>query len=79
MIIEEYLVKIHQEELLREAEKDRLVNSLAAGRDRSASVYARLLVWFGGKLRTWGSSLENRFAAQVNFNPQQPADTCLEV
>lgn len=79
MIIEEYLVKIHHEELLREAEKDRLANSLVVGRDRSASVYARLLVWLGGRMRTWGSSLEDHFAAQVNFNPQQPVDSCLEV
>lgn len=79
MIIEEYLVKMHQEELLREAEKYRLANSLAAGRERSASMYARMLVWLGGRLRTWGSTLEDRFSAQVNFNPQQPVDSCLEV
>jgi hypothetical protein len=74
MIIDEYLMKARHEEFLAEAERSRLVklSMLKPGGAISSSV--RVLVWFGGLLRRWGSRLEDRFAAEVRYNQTQPVD-----
>ena len=74
MIIDEYLMKVRHEEILAEAERSRLVaiSMLKPGGAISSSV--RILVWFGGLLRRWGSRLEDRFAAEARYNQAQPVD-----
>jgi hypothetical protein len=46
----------HQD-LLREAEQERLVRQMVAGRDR---FYSRALAWLGRQLVAWGWRLQQR-------------------
>jgi len=74
MIISEDLMRVRQTELLAEAQRYRLL-ALAKHKPVAAfSTSARLFVWLGGRLRRWGSWLEDRFAAEVRSNQTQPAD-----
>jgi len=79
MITYDYLVKIRQQEMLREAERNRLLRMLKTSRGSSSKSRARLLFWLGGNLRRWGSQLEIRYAVDVNPNLDQPVDPSLNV
>jgi len=79
MITYDYLVKIRQEEMLREAERNRMVRVLKTRQASSSKSRARLLFWLGGNLRRWGSQLEIRYALDVNPNLDKPVDPGLNV
>ena len=79
MITYDYLVKIRQEELLREAERSRALSILKTHRASSSKPGARLLYWLGGNLHRWGRRLEIRFAADIQPNQDQPVDHSLNV
>lgn len=48
----------HQNELLQEAGQHRLSREALAGRQRSPRPRPRALIWFGGRLITWGNRLQ---------------------
>ena len=79
MIIEEFLVKIRQEELLAEADRNRLLAAAKHKPDHSLSLGARFLTWLGGQLRRWGSRLEDRFAAESASTRSHSDDRVLKV
>ena len=79
MIIEDFLVKIRQEELLAEADRNRLLAAAKPKRVHSFSLSARFLTWLGGQLRRWGSRLEDRFAAESASTRSQSVDRILKV
>ena len=68
-MIEEYLMQIRQKELLAEAERQRMVATARQGKSNGISTGARLMIYLGALLSTWGSQLEERFA--VEANPEQ--------
>ena len=74
MIIDEYLMKVRHEEYMAAAERSRLVAISMLKPERAISSHVRILVWFGGLLRRWGSRLEDRFAAEVRCNQTQTVD-----
>ncbi len=48
-------------DFLREAERDRLVQRVLAGRERPDRFYRSALVWLGCRLVEWGKSLQQRY------------------
>jgi len=57
---------IYQErykDLLREAERYRLVQQALAGRERRHPFYYRALTWLGCQLVAWGWHLQERYGA----------------
>jgi len=57
---------IHQErykDLLREAERARLVRQMQAGQERRNHFYHRALTWLGSRLVVWGWRLQERYGA----------------
>jgi len=61
MIFDEQLMRIRQKEILDEAERNRLANSIKPSHDRRRRSYARMLTWTGNKLLNWGVWLTTRF------------------
>jgi len=53
----------HYKDLLREAEKARLVRQLQAGQERRNHFYCRALTWLGCRLAVWGWRLQERYGA----------------
>lgn len=57
---------VHRErykDLLREAEKARLVRQARAGQERRDRFYRRPLTWLGVRLVVWGWRLQERYGA----------------
>ena len=48
-------------DFLREAERDRLVHQVLAGRERHDQFYRPALAWLGCRLVEWGKSLQQRY------------------
>ena len=62
----------HQEryaDLLREAERERLVRQVLAGREGRDRFYCRGLTWLGRNLVTWGCRLQARYSAATAVVP----------
>ena len=57
-------------DLLREAEQERLVQQVLAGREKRDGFYRAALVWLGCHLVEWGKSLQQRYD---NTSPASPA------
>ena len=50
-------------DLLREAEKARLVRQARAGQERRNHLYCWALTWLGHRLVVWGRRLQERYGA----------------
>ena len=59
-------------DLLREAEKHRLVRQALAGRKARADIHCRALSWLGRHLVGWGCALQARYSIPVEA-PSAPA------
>ena len=60
----DFLVRQEQyKDLLREAERYRLVRQVLAGRERRYLFYYRALTWLGFRLVAWGWRLQERYGA----------------
>ena len=57
-------------DLLREAEQERLIQQVLAGREKHDGFYRAALAWLGGRLVEWGESLQQRYD---NTSPASPA------
>jgi hypothetical protein len=73
----------HYNDLLGEAEKERLVRQALAGRARRVRLYCRALTWLGLRLVAWGCYLQKRYGAAVEapalraeITPGEPLSTC---
>jgi hypothetical protein len=53
----------HYKDLLREAERARLVRQAWAGQERRNHLYCRPLTWLGRRLVAWGWRLQERYGA----------------
>jgi hypothetical protein len=62
----------HQE-LLRQAERERLIRQALAGRKTSDSFYRRALTWLGRQLVAWGWRLQERYGAVGPASRLRPA------
>jgi len=51
------------EDLMREAEQERLMRQMLAGRGTNDRLYARALAWLGRQLVDWGRGLQERCSA----------------
>ena len=64
----EFLVhQEHYKDLLREAERARLVRQMQAGQERRNHLYCRALTWLGGQLVGWGWRLQERYGTVAGF------------
>ena len=50
-----------RKDLLREADRERIIRQALAGRDRRNHFYCQALTWLGDRLVTWGSRLQERY------------------
>ncbi len=66
------MAREHYQDLLREAEHDRLVQA-AMPRKSGSALYARALSWLGSRLVNWGCALEERYANTSCAGALQPA------
>jgi hypothetical protein len=57
--------RIRQEEILQEAEKQRLISQVNRKPSRRKISLAPTLVWLGSKLYRWGYILQERFGASA--------------
>lgn len=53
----------HYKDLLREAEKDRLIRKALADRPKRTCLQHQALVWLGRRLVVWGRGLLERYGA----------------
>ncbi len=60
-------------EFLREAERERFIRQVLAGREKRDGFYRTALAWLGGHLVKWGEALQQRYD---NTAPASP--TCCE-
>jgi hypothetical protein len=79
MIMQEYLMKVRYEELLKEVEQIRLINSVKRHPVKGYRFYANSLAWLGGILCGLGNKLEKRFGDEVAIDYSHPIDRSLEV
>jgi hypothetical protein len=66
MYLSQIIFLIHQErykELLREAERYRLVRQVRTGHERRHLFYRQALAWLGRRLIAWGWRLQERYGA----------------
>jgi hypothetical protein len=60
-------------ELLREAERERLILQTLAGREKRDGFYRTALAWLGCRLVEWGEALRQRYD-----NPSPASPACCE-
>ena len=53
----------HYKDLLREAERNRLIRQVLAGRESCDRFHCRALTWLGCRLVAWGWRLQERYSA----------------
>lgn len=51
----------HSRELLRQAEKERLLRQIWPSRRPDERLYGRILNWLGSRLVAWGQGLQERY------------------
>ncbi len=57
------------QDLLREAEKARLVREARAGRERQRGVFLRVMIWLGQCLAAWRQPLQPHSASDSSIQP----------
>jgi len=63
----ELAAKARQQDLLREAARERLARRALAGSLARQTMMCRILAWWGRRLVAWGNTLLERFAAERPF------------
>jgi hypothetical protein len=71
MFFDEELVRLHQEQLLKEAENSRLIAQLRKRSPRRGPVYALAFARLGIRLCRWGTLLQERFEVDEPASPSQ--------
>jgi hypothetical protein len=57
--------RVHHEDLLRQAERDRLARQALVHRQPQRRIHGRVLSWLGRRLVAWGAHLQKRYSAGV--------------
>ena len=74
------IARLRQEELLREAEKNRLLSEAFRSKSPNTSGTAKFLAFLGNQLASAGLSLEKRYGGQpeprTTMNPQSYPGGC---
>ena len=65
-----------RQELLREAERHRLVRQALAGRETQDRIHCRALTWLGRHLVAWGCFLERRYGTPVETAAMPAVNQC---
>lgn len=65
--------EVRSQELLRQAENERLIRQVMAGHGKSDSFHCRALTWLGRQLVAWGWRLQERYGAAVAPPMLRPA------
>jgi hypothetical protein len=69
--------RVHRErykDLLREAERYRLIRPALAGREKRDRFHCRALTWLGRRLVAWGWRLQERYSAAAAAPTLRPAN-----
>ena len=71
----DYLVKQERyQDLLREAERQRLVRRVLAGRQRRQRAHCRAMNWLGRRMVAWGQRLQEHYGATATAPALQAAN-----
>ena len=62
------------QDLLREAERHRLVRQVLAGRERRQRAYCRAINWLGRRMVAWGQRLQEHYGATATAPALQTAN-----
>ena len=62
----------HYLELLEEAERERRIRLVLAGKRRASPFFGRLLAWIGRRLVVWGNRLQLRYGAFAEVGAVKP-------
>ena len=62
------------QDLLREAERHRLVRQVLAGRQRRQRAYCRAINWLGRRMVAWGQRLQEHYGATATAPALQAAN-----
>jgi hypothetical protein len=73
-VIEEYYIKMRQQELLAEAEQRRLLANYKSTKPFGLLFAARLLLWLGALLSRWGRQLQVELALDSDSDQVQSID-----
>ena len=79
MLLNEDLMRIRQEEILSQAEYNRLVAQAKRRSPRRWSYSGRALTWLGNRLIKWGEHLQLRFGDAKKISQPQPVKRGVEV
>jgi hypothetical protein len=79
MFFEDELMRLRQEQLLKEAEDSRLIAQLTGRSSRRGSVYALAFAWLGIRLCRWGTLLQERFEVAETASTSQSMDNRIKV
>jgi len=78
MLFDEELMRLRQEQLLKDAENSRLIAQVRNRSPRRATVYALAFAWLGTRLCRWGTLLQERFEAAETTSPSQSMNNGIE-
>jgi hypothetical protein len=79
MVIDELLMKVRQEEFLREAARYRLISQAEKrGSVRRKYSYGKALVGLGSSLCKWGNLLQDRFGDSRMVTSCQSTNSCIK-
>jgi len=79
MILDEYLMRNRQEEILSLAENNHLVAQAKQRSPNRRSYSGRTLTWLGNRLIKWGEYLQLRFGDAKKISQPQPVDRGIRV
>lgn len=71
MFFDEELMRLHQQQLLKEAENSRLISKLIVRSPRRGAVYAMAFAWLGIRLCRWGTLLQEHFEVAETVSASQ--------
>ncbi len=74
MIINEYLMRVRQEEILSQAERNRIVAQFKRRSPSRQSYSGRTLTGLGNRLIGWGEYLQLRFGDAKKISQPQPVE-----
>jgi len=63
------LAELHRQQLVKDAQKRRLVREALAGRAPQPRPYVRILGWTGKRLMVMGTALQARYSAYAQNSP----------
>ena len=78
MFFDAELMRLRQEQLLKDAENSRLIAQIRKCSPRRAPVYRLAFAWLGMRLCRWGNLLQERFETAETTSPSQSMNNRIE-